>query len=111
MEHSGAEHLLSVTVVKAHELSETELVKQIQAELNSLCGIGDTTFLKRYLIKRALPNLSNIQYDMAPTETRLTAKIFLAGDQLLNGSLNAAMVSGERAANAVLQAINDSIVS
>ena len=111
MEHSGAEHLLSVTVVKAHELSETELVKQIQAELNSLCGIGDTTFLKRYHIKRALPNLSNIQYDMAPTETRLTAKTFLAGDQLLNGSLNAAMVSGERAANAVLQAINDSIVS
>ncbi len=111
MKHSGAENLLSVTIVKTHQLGETELVKMVQEELDSICGISDTTFLKRYQIKRALPDLSNIQYDIAPTETRLTAKTFLAGDQLLNGSLNAAMLSGERAANAVLHAINDSIVS
>lgn len=111
MEHKGAEDLLSVTIVKPHKLSENELVKSVQKELTSLCGIKETTFLKRYKIKRALPNLSNIQYDIDPTETRLTSKTFLAGDQLLNGSLNAAMLSGERAANAVLQTINDSIVS
>jgi hypothetical protein len=111
MEHDGTENLLSVTIVKAHELSETELAQRIQEELDSLCGITDATFLKRYQIIRALPDLSNIQYDIAPTETRLTAKTFLAGDQLLNGSLNAAMLSGERAANAVVQVINDSIVS
>ncbi|MFD0797496.1 NAD(P)/FAD-dependent oxidoreductase [Maribacter chungangensis] len=111
MEHSGTDNLLSVTVVKKHNLSETELINTVQEELNALCGITGTTFLKRYYIKKALPNLSNIQYDMVPTETRLTAKTFLAGDQMLNGSLNAAMLSGELAANAVLQSINDSIVS
>ena len=111
MAHSGGDNLLSVTIVKPHKLSESELVKSVQKELTSLCGIKETTFLKRYKIKRALPNLSNIQYDIDPTETRLTSKTFLAGDQLLNGSLNAAMLSGERAAHAVLQTINDSIVS
>ncbi len=111
MAHSGGDNLLSVTIVKPHKLSESELVKSVQKELTSLCGIKETTFLKRYKIKRALPNLSNIQYDIDSTETRLTSKTFLAGDQLLNGSLNAAMLSGERAAHAVLQTINDSIVS
>lgn len=110
MEHPGAENLLSVTIVKKHGLSESELVQRVQSELNSICAISGTTFLKRYHIKKALPDLTNIQYAMDPTETRLTAKTFLAGDQLLNGSLNAAMLSGELAANAVLQTINDSIV-
>ncbi len=111
MVNSGAENLLSVTVVKSHQMSEEELVKAVGDELATLCTINDITFLKRYHIKRALPELSNIQYDMAPSETRLTSKTFLAGDQLLNGSLNAAMLSGERAANAVIEAINESIVS
>jgi protoporphyrinogen oxidase len=111
MFHSGAENLLSVTVVKSHQMSEEELVKEVSDELASLCTINDTTFLKRYHIKKALPELSNIQYGMAPSETRLTSKIFLAGDQLLNASLNAAMLSGERSANAVIEAINESIVS
>lgn len=110
MEHPGAENLLSVTIVKKHGLSESVLVQRVQSELNSICAISGTTFLKRYHIKKALPDLTNIQYTMDPTETRLTAKTFLAGDQLLNGSLNAAMLSGELAANAVLQTINDSIV-
>ncbi len=111
MEHTGTNHLLSVTVVKAHQLNETELVTKVQEELKSICNISGITFLKRYEIKRALPDLTNIQYAIAPSETRLTAKTFLAGDQLLNGSLNAAMLSGELAATAVLQTINDSIVS
>jgi hypothetical protein len=111
MANSGTENLLSVTVVKSHQMSEEELVKAVSDELTSLCAINNPTFLKQYHIKKALPELSNIQYDMAPSETRLTSKTFLAGDQLLNGSLNAAMLSGERAANAVIEAINESIVS
>ena len=110
MEHSGVDQLLSVTVVKSHQFNEEELVRKITDELASLCDIVGVTFLKRYLIKRALPDLSNIQYELAPSETRLTACTFLAGDQLLNGSLNAAMVSGEMAAHAVIETINESII-
>lgn len=110
MEHAGAAQLLSVTVVKEHILNEKELVQQVTSELASLCAITDATFLKRYQIKKALPTLSNIQYQMAPSETRLTPKTFLAGDQHLNGSLNAAMLSGELAARGVIEAITETVV-
>ena len=54
----------------------------------------------------ALPKRSNLQYEMSPSETRLTTNIFLAGDVQLNGSLNAAMIAGERAALGVMESIS-----
>ncbi len=97
--------LLSVTVVKNHDLSETALIAQVQSELEQYCGIDSCTFLKRFSIPMALPELHNIQYEMLPSETRLTTNIFLAGDTQLNGSLNAAMIAGERAALGVIETL------
>jgi len=105
----GNEELLSVTVVKEHSYDETELVKQVQLELVSLCNIQDSTFLKQYQIKKALPKLTSLHNDCSPTETQLKPTIFLAGDQLLNGSLNAAMRSGERAAEGLILALEDGL--
>jgi protoporphyrinogen oxidase len=102
--------LLSVTVVKNHQLNEKELIKKVTEELSSKCGISDVTFLKRYQIKKALPKLTNLQYEISSTETKLKSTIFLAGDQLLNGSLNAAMIAGERAAMGVIQTLEDGLI-
>ena len=102
--------LLSVTVVKEHPLNEKELIKKITEELSSKCAISDVTFLKRYQIKKALPKLTNLQYEISSTETKLKSTIFLAGDTLLNGSLNAAMISGERAALGVIQTLEDGLI-
>ncbi|SDS33769.1 Flavin containing amine oxidoreductase [Formosa sp. Hel1_31_208] len=101
--------LLSVTVVKTHELDENELIKQVQKDLEMYCNISNTTFLKRYKIPMALPELSEMQNDCSPTETQLKPTIYLAGDQLLNGSLNAAMRSGERAAEGLILALEDGL--
>lgn len=98
----GESELLSVTVVKEHGLNESELLKRISIELRSLCGISDITFLKRYQIKQALPQLSNLQYSITEEETKFSETIFVAGDQQLYGSLNAAMTTGEVAAIAIL---------
>lgn len=97
--------LLSVTVVKNHNLSQEALVTQVINELKQKCGIDSCTFLRQYKIPMALPKLDNLQYDMLPSETRLTTTIFLAGDTQLNGSLNAAMISGERAAMGVIETL------
>jgi protoporphyrinogen oxidase len=105
----GDEELLSVTVVKEHSLDDNALIKKVQSELSSLCNIKDTTFLKRYQIKKALPELTNLYNDCSPTETQLKPTIFLAGDQLLNGSLNAAMRSGERAAEGLILTLEDGL--
>lgn len=97
--------LLSVTVVKDHGLSEEALIATVRSELATYCHITETTFLKRYKIPRALPDLNGLRYECEPSETQLTDSVFLAGDHLLNGSLNAAMISGERAALAVIEKI------
>ena len=57
----------------------------------------------------ALPNLVDLQYNMPPSETCLAPNIFLAGDTQLNGSLNAAMISGETAALGVIESWSNAI--
>ena len=109
-ETRGNKELLSVTVVKNHDLSETDLIDKIQSELKEFCNISDTQFLKRYQIKKALPKLTNLQYELSSSETKLKSTIFLAGDQLLNGSLNAAMIAGERAALGIIQTLEDGLI-
>ncbi len=102
--------LVSVTVVKKHDLDEQSLIKTVQIELEQFCGIKDVTFLKRYEIKKALPKLTNLQYKLSHTETQLNSAVFLAGDVLLNGSLNAAMIAGEKAALGVIKTLEDGLI-
>lgn len=106
----GANELLSVTVVKPHNLNETELVSRVEKDLKAYCNIEIFSFLKCYHIKNALPDLEHIQYDISPTETQLKPTVYLAGDYLLNGSLNAAMISGERAAQGLIMSLEDGLV-
>jgi len=106
MENRNEQELLSVTVIKEHQLSEKNLVKKIQDDLDTFCGITEAKFLHSYHIPMALPNLQNIQYDLNPSETQLTDTLFIAGDTLLNGSLNAAMISGEKAALGLLEKLS-----
>ena len=99
---TATKELLSVTVIDRQNLTNKQLVTEVQKELKELCNIDSCTFIKQYNIPMALPKLQDIQYEMLPSETRLTETIFLAGDTQLNGSLNAAMIAGERAALEVI---------
>lgn len=101
-----ANELLSVTVIDTQSLSHEVLIEAVKEELQSYCGITTTKLIKLYHIPRALPRLDNLKYDMMPSETRLSNSLFLAGDTQLNGSLNAAMISGERAALGVIGAVS-----
>lgn len=105
-ETTSQKELLSVTIVEDHALSEDALVEQVTLELKTYCGVELPRFIKHYAIPLALPKLSDLHYEMQPSETRLTPSVFLAGDTQLNGSLNAAMISGEQAALGVIEAIS-----
>jgi len=94
--------ILSVTVVKTHQKSEAELVKMVTEELQEHCHIKVKSFLRNYHIKQALPNISNLSMQPDKDAIKNTEGIYLAGDHLLSGSLNAAMASGEAAAKAVI---------
>ncbi|WP_340198607.1 NAD(P)/FAD-dependent oxidoreductase [Ascidiimonas sp. W6] len=97
------EGIISVTVVKEHQLSSEDLQKQVIEELKKYCGIEVTSCISHFPIQKALPDLKNLTYDIKPEATSISKGVFRAGDQLLNGSLNAAMISGERAAEAVIK--------
>ena len=110
MKNRGNDELLSVTVVKDHNLDDKELIEKIETELKTECNIDRLTFLKMHKIPKALPHLNNVQYNVFPSESKLTDSIFLAGDVQANGSLNAAMISGERAALGVLEVMQKSTI-
>ena len=97
--------LLSVTVVDNQNLKEEELVDKVKSELKEHFNIEVIRLIKQYKIPQALPDLQNIKYNLTAAETRYSDQIFLAGDTLVNGSLNAAMLSGEGAALAVIDAL------
>lgn len=110
-ETKGAKQLLSVTVVKETKLSGKALQGRVEEDLLQFCGIGEARFLKHYTIRKALPDLKNVHYELDPTETQLSGNIFIAGDQLLNGSQNAAMLSGERAALGVIKTLEGGTIT
>ena len=102
--------LLSVTVIDNQNLSNEAPIERVKIELKVQCGIDSCVFIKQYTIPMALPKLNDLKYEMLPSETRLTNGLFLAGDTLLNGSLNAAMISGERAALGVIEELSKRIL-
>ena len=110
MKNRGNDELLSVTVVKDHNLDDKELIEKIETELKTECNIDRLTFLKMYKIPKALPHLNNLQYNVFPSESKLTDSVFLAGDVQANGSLNAAILTGESAAMGIIEAIDKSLI-
>ncbi|CAD0007147.1 NAD(P)/FAD-dependent oxidoreductase [Flavobacterium salmonis] len=95
------EVMLSVTIVKEHALEDKELIEKVQGELLKHCGFTNLRFVRLYHIPRALPDIIDVSY--RPKNVTVSDGIFLAGDMLANGSLNAALLSGEDAANALIE--------
>lgn len=94
--------LLSVTVVDDQNLESRELIIKVKSELKKYFNIDVLRLIKTYKIPKALPDLKNIKYNLKPKETQYSETVFLCGDTILNGSLNAAMLSGESAALSVI---------
>jgi protoporphyrinogen oxidase len=100
------EHLISVTL-KRIAPDSAELHRAIGEEVAQWCGKPNQSmnYLARYDIPGALPVNPSQQYTIQPAATMLTDDIYLAGDYLLNASLDAAMRSGRLAVEAMLQSL------
>ena len=103
-------NIISVSVVKKHTLNNEQLTERVIKELREETGIKASSLIKMFHINKALPQLNSLNNCMHPTETQLTEHIFLAGDHLSNGSLNAAMLNGKAAAQAVMSKIDGSVL-
>lgn len=94
--------LISVTLRET--ISRDSQIGQAEQDLlrHSRLPNDALRFLKHYEVKQALPRLSPVTYRYDPSHARVADRIFLAGDQQLNGSLDAALRSGRLAAKGLL---------
>ncbi len=104
------EPVISVSIVGNESTDKASLETRLRSEMKEHCDIHLGPLITSQTIHNALPKLRNINYCMSTTETQLTQNIYLAGDHLSNGSLNAAMLNGKAAAQAVIDKIENKVV-
>lgn len=94
--------LWSVTVRKSQS------VEEVKKDLSDLLRIHEhqLEFLQKYDIEHALPVVDNPLLEIPAEQTQVTEHIYLAGDFLTNASIDGAMRSGEKAAQAVIETLN-----
>ncbi len=95
----------SLLSISLKECPDTDSLAQAEQDLLRHTRLPNDAlrFLKRYDVQQALPRLDAVAYQYHPTQARLIDRVFLAGDQQLNGSLDAAMRSGRLAAEGALR--------
>lgn len=102
----GEKELVSVNIVKNHALDPAELIQKVSSELQKVEGLASSRFLKHYAIVKALPTFERMQYSIEAEESLLMEGIFLAGDQQVNPSQNAALTSAEAVVEGIVKKMN-----
>ena len=90
--------ILSVTTLEQGKKSDKEIIEAVIQEVKKYTGATEATYIHHYTINQSLPDIQNLRMTADPSRTKVLDNVFLAGDYLLNGSLNAAMESGRIAA-------------
>lgn len=96
--------LWSVTVREDVNAQAPEVAESLSELIG--CQRKELTYLHSYFIKKALPIVASPRYDLPAEQTQIGPHIYLAGDYLLNGSIEAALRSGIRAAEAVTETLD-----
>ncbi|MEM0950640.1 MAG: NAD(P)/FAD-dependent oxidoreductase [Cyanobacteria bacterium P01_H01_bin.74] len=103
----NGQFLISVSSLAPHHMPET--LQGIESELREWFGrtVDQWKFLRHYSIPRALPikTMPFNSLSKKPVKTHFNT-VYLAGDYLDTPSINGAVSSGEKAAEAVKQALN-----
>lgn len=91
-------HLVAVNITKEHDYDDEELVDEVMKELAQWFGISvnDWQHLRTYHIKYALPQDNQMAADDYAIQHN--ENVFICGDHLSYGSMNAAVKSGKVAA-------------
>ena len=85
-------------MIDSKSFSNEDLIDRVEYELKKYCDINVIRLISQFNIPKSLPDLNDISYTKISSEFQISESIFSAGDQELNGSLNAAITSGEMSA-------------
>lgn len=95
--------LISISYNGIPTIDDTTLAENMKTELKKWYGsqIDDWKMLKTYHIKYGLPNQEKVSNEVSNSDIKINENLFICGDHLLNGSINAAMKTGRMVAELV----------
>lgn len=95
--------LISVSVNGQVDMEDEALAAKIKNELSNWYGddVYSWRLLKVYRIDYALPNQEAVLDELPKSKYKLQEGLYICGDHLLNGSINAAMKSGRIVAEVI----------
>ncbi len=104
----GRDHLISLTVIDEKGLAGNELDLKIRNEMKQWFGedVFNWKLLDAKKIVYALPNQNEIKNSIRSEDIKLSDQLYICGDHLLNGSMNAAIKSGRLAAKTIIKNLN-----
>jgi protoporphyrinogen oxidase len=96
--------LISVSLIDYDKKDDVNMIESVQKELQYwYTDAIHWKHLKTYQILYALPKDENVSYALNSADIKPSENIFIAGDHLLNGSINAAMKTGRVAAELIIE--------
>ena len=95
--------LISVSYNGIPPLDDCALAENMKAELKQWYGeqVDSWKTLKTYRITYALPTQESVRNEVSLSELKISDTLFICGDNVLNGSINAALKTGRLAAEAM----------
>jgi len=100
----AGKHLVSVSVLGIHQLTDAQLGGFIIAQMKNLFGkvASGWQFLRSYRVTHAQPQQFPGALEPPQRPVRIRPGVYACGDHRDNASINGALASGRRAAEAVL---------
>jgi phytoene dehydrogenase-like protein len=100
----AGKHLVSITVLGTHKLTEAQLSGFVIAQMKNWFGkvAGTWKLLKGYYVTHAQPQQYPGALEPPQRPVRVRPGVYVCGDHRDNASIQGAMVSGRRAGEAVL---------
>jgi phytoene dehydrogenase-like protein len=95
--------LISVSCNGIPTVDDATLAENMKQELKQWYGekVNSWKMLKAYRIEYALPTQESVRNEIAASEIKISDTLFICGDNLLNGSINATLKTGRLAAEAM----------
>ena len=95
--------LVSISCNGLAPIEDFELAENMKKELEQWYGkqVQDWKMIKTYRINYALPIQDSVKNELSISEIKISDTLFICGDYLLNGSINAAFKAGRLVAEAM----------
>ncbi len=95
--------LIAVSYNGIPDIDDENLSENMKLELKNWYGnqVENWKMIKVYKIDYALPNQDHVTNELLKSDIQINENVFICGDHLLNGSINAAMKSGRLAAELI----------